>query len=154
MAEISDYSKYNLLPGEANIIFEGLYVGKTYINANQTSDTLNLSMGRDKKISIKREKVVDKSGTKFLSSKKEQTFTYDITVRNNKKEAVQLLLKDQYPLSPDKEIEVTLIESNDAKINSENGILTWDLNLKPNETKKIRISYKVKYPKDNIIGNL
>ncbi len=154
LAEINDYSKYNLLPGEANIIFEGLYVGKTYINANQTSDTLNLSMGRDKKISIKREKVVDKSGTKFLSSKKEQTFTYDITVRNNKKEAVQLLLKDQYPLSPDKEIEVTLTESNDAKINTETGILTWDLNLKPNETKKIRISYKVKYPKDKFIGNL
>ncbi len=154
LAEISDYSKYNLLPGEANIIFEGLYVGKTYINANQTSDTLNLSMGRDKKISIKREKVVDKSGTKFLSSKKEQTFTYDITLRNNKKEAVQLLLKDQYPLCPDKEIEVTVIESNDAKVNTETGILTWELNLKSNETKKIRISYKVKYPKDKIIGNL
>jgi uncharacterized protein (TIGR02231 family) len=154
LAEIKDYSKYNLLLGEANIIFEGLYVGKTYINPNQTADTLNLSMGRDKKISIKREKVTDKSGTKFLSSKKEQTFTYDITVRNNKKEAVQLLLKDQYPLSPDKEIEVTLIESNDAKINVETGILTWDLNLKPNETYKIRISYKVKYPKDKIIGNL
>lgn len=60
-------------------------------------------MGRDKKISIKREKVVDKSGTKFLSLK-EQTFTYDITVRNNKKEGVQMLLKDQYPLSPEKEI--------------------------------------------------
>jgi uncharacterized protein (TIGR02231 family) len=154
LAEISDYSKYNLLPGEANIIFEGLYVGKTYINANQTSDTLNLSMGRDKKISIKREKVVDKSGTKFLSSKKEQTFTYDITLRNNKKEAVQLLLKDQYPLSPDKEIEVTLVESDNAKVNAETGILTWDLNLKPNETKKIRLSYKVKYPKDKSIGNL
>jgi len=154
LAEINDYSKYNLLPGEANIIFEGLYVGKTYINPNQTSDTLNLSMGRDKKISITREKVVDKSGTKFLSSKKEQTFTYDITIRNNKKESVQLLLKDQYPLSSDKETEVALIESNDAKNNTETGILTWDLNLKANETKKLRISYKVKYPKDKIIGNL
>ncbi|CAM4030041.1 DUF4139 domain-containing protein [Flavobacterium antarcticum] len=154
LAEISDYSKYNLLPGEANIIFEGLYVGKTYINPNQTSDTLNLSMGRDKKISIKREKVVDKSGTKFLSSKKEQTFTYDITIRNNKKEAVALMLKDQYPLSTDKEVEIELKESDGAKINSETGILTWDLNLKPNETKKIRISYKVKYPKDKIIDNL
>jgi hypothetical protein len=111
-------------------------------------------MGRDKKISIKREKVVDKSGTKFLSSKKEQTFTYDITVRNNKKEAVQMLLKDQYPLSPDKEIEVELLENDKAKVNTETGILTWDLDLKPNETKKIRISYKVKYPKDKIIGNL
>lgn len=154
LAEISDYSKYNLLQGEANIIFEGMYVGKTFINPNQTSDTLNLSMGRDKKISIKREKVVDKSGVKFLSSKKEQTFTYDITIRNNKKEAVQLLLKDQYPLSSDKEIEIELKESDGAKINTETGILTWDLNLKPNETKKIRISYKVKYPKDRIIDNL
>ena len=154
LAEIAEYSKYNLLPGEANIIFEGLYVGKTFINTNQTSDTLNLSMGRDKKISIKREKVVDKSGTKFLSSKKEQTFTFDITVRNNKKEAADMLLKDQYPLSTDKEIEVELLESNNAKINKETGILTWELKLQPNETKKIRISYKVKYPKDKILDNL
>ena len=107
LAEINDYSKYNLLQGEANIIFESMYVGKTVINPNQTADTLNLSMGRDKKISIKREKVVDKSGTKFLSSYKEQTFTYDITVRNNKKEDVNMLLKDQYPLSSDKEITLT-----------------------------------------------
>ena len=154
LAEIVDYSKYNLLKGDANIIFEGMYVGKTTINPSQTSDTLNLSMGRDKKISIKREKVADKSGTKFLSSKKEQTFTYDITVRNNKKETAKLLLKDQYPLSSDKEIEIELLQSDGAKVNTETGILTWDLDLKPNETKKIRISYRVKYPKDKVIDNL
>ncbi|MEO5775878.1 MAG: DUF4139 domain-containing protein [Flavobacterium sp.] len=154
LAEINDYSKYNLLSGEANIIFEGLYVGKTVINPNQTSDTLNLSMGRDKKISIKREKVVDKSGTKFLSSKKEQTFTFDITIRNNKKEAADITLKDQYPLSTDKEVEIELLEKSNAKENKETGILTWDLKLNPNETKKIRISYKVKYPKDKMIDNL
>jgi uncharacterized protein (TIGR02231 family) len=154
LAEIADYSKYNLLPGEANIIFEGMYVGKTIINPSQTTDTLNLSMGRDKKVSIKREKVVDKSGTKFLSSKKEQTFTFDITVRNNKKENIDLLLKDQYPLSTDTAIEIELIQSDGAKINTETGILTWALQLKASETKKIRISYKVRYPKDQIIGNL
>lgn len=154
MAKIVDYSKYNLLNGEANIIFEGLYVGKTQINTSQTADTLSLSMGRDKKIAIKREKVVDKSGTKFLSSKKEQTFTYDITIRNSKKEAAQILLKDQYPLSPDKEIEIELLQNDGAKVDAETGILTWDLNLKPNETKKIRISYQVKYPKDKVIDNL
>lgn len=154
LAEISDYSKYNLLQGEANIIFEGMYVGKTFINPNQTSDTLSLSMGRDKKISIKREKVADKSGTRFLSSKKEQTFTYELTIRNNKKEAVALLLKDQYPLSSDKEVEIELKQSDNAKVNTETGILSWELNLKPNETKKIRISYKVSYPKDKIIDNL
>jgi hypothetical protein len=154
LAELNDYAKYNLLPGEANIVFEGMYVGKTMINPNQTQDTLNLSMGRDKKISIKRERITDKSGTKFLSSYKEQTFTYDITVRNNKKEDINMLLKDQYPLSTDKEITVELLEKDGAKENEETGVLTWEIKLKPNETKKYRISYKVKYPKDKIIGNL
>jgi uncharacterized protein (TIGR02231 family) len=152
LAEIVDYSKYNLLRGEANIIFEGMYVGKTFIEPNQTGDTLNLSMGRDKKVSIKREKVADKSGTKFLSAKKEQTFTFDITVRNNKKEAVELLLKDQYPLSSNKEIEIELLQSDGAKINTETGILTWQLQLKANENKKFRISYRVKYPKDQVLN--
>ena len=154
LAQIADYSKYNLLRGEANIIFEGMYVGKTFIEPNQTSDTLSLSMGRDKKVTIKREKVVDQSGTKFLSSKKEQTFTFDITLRNNKKEAIEMLLKDQYPLSSNKDIEIELLQSDHAKVNLETGVLTWQLQMKPNETKKIRISYKVRYPKDEFIENL
>lgn len=154
LAELNDYAKYNLLPGEANIVFEGMYVGKTMINPNQTQDTLNLSLGRDKKISIKRERITDRSGTKFLSSYKEQTFTYDITVRNNKKEEINMLLKDQYPLSTDKEITVELLDKDGAKANEETGILSWEIKLRPNETKKYRISYKVKYPKDKIIGNL
>ncbi len=154
LAEIKDYAAYNLLPGEANIIFEGMYVGKTFINPGQTADTLSLSMGRDKKISIKREKIVDKSGIKFLSSKKEQTFTFDITVRNNKKETVELQLKDQYPISPDKETEIELLEASKAVVDSETGLLKWNLKLAPNETKKIRMSYKVKYPKDKTFSNL
>jgi len=154
MAEVTDYGKYNLLPGEANIIFDGMYIGKTTINPNQTGDTLNLSMGRDKRITVKREKVADKSGTKFLSSYKEQTFTYETTIRNNKKEAINLMLKDQYPVSTDKEIEITLLKDDGAKANPETGVLTWELRLNPGETKKIRISYKVKYPKDKIIANL
>ncbi|AXG73819.1 mucoidy inhibitor MuiA family protein [Flavobacterium arcticum] len=154
LAELSDYSKYNLLTGEANIIFEGMYIGKTVIDPNQTTDTLRLSMGRDKKISIKREKVADKSGSKFLSSYKEQTFTYDITIRNNKKETVELMLKDQYPISTDKEIEVELLKDDGAKVNTETGVLTWEFDLKPGETKKVRISYKVRYPKDKVINNL
>lgn len=154
LAELSDYSQYNLLRGEANIVFEGMYIGKTFIDPNQTTDTLSLSMGRDKKISVTREKIADKSGTKFLSSYREQTFTYDITVRNNKKDAVSLTLKDQYPLSTDEKIEIELLKDDGAKVNKETGVLTWELKLKPGETKKVRISYKVRYPKDQVIANL
>lgn len=154
LAEINDYSKYNLLNGEANIIFEGMYIGKTYINPSQTADTLNLSMGRDRKILVEREKIAEKSGTKFLSSGREQTFTYDIIIRNNKKETAKITVKDQYPISTDKEIETTLLQSDNAKVETESGLLTWELNLKPGETKKLRMSYRVKYPKNRNIENL
>lgn len=154
IAEVEDYSKYNILKGPANIVFEGMYVGKTFIDPNQATETLNLNLGKDKRVSIKREKVVEKSGTKFMSSFKEQTYTFDIIVKNNKKEKIELNLKDQYPLSSDESIKIELLESGNTKVDKEKGELSWDIKLAPNELKTIRISYKVRYPKDRDIPNL
>ena len=154
VASIDDYSQYNLLNGEANIIFEDMYVGKTMISPNQTTESMQLTMGNDKKISIKREKIADKSETKFISSYKEQTFTYEITVKNNKKETINLKLKDQYPISTNEKIQVELLEDSKAEVNTETGILTWNTTLKAGESKKYRLSYKVKYPKNEVIENL
>ncbi|MNY70383.1 hypothetical protein D3C86_2085060 [compost metagenome] len=64
------------------------------------------------------------------------------------------MLKDQYPISTDKEIEIELLQSDGAKIDKETGILTWEPELKPGENKKIKISYRVKHPKSKIISNL
>lgn len=152
LAQIPDWEKLNLLPGEANIIFEGTYIGKTFIDPNATADTMNLSLGRDKRVVIKREKLVDFSSVKFLGSNKLQQFTYEITVKNNKTDQISLELKDQYPLSTNKEIEVELQENSNAVINKELGMLDWKINLAPGETKKIRFSYSVKYPKDKFIN--
>lgn len=154
LAEITDWEQLNLLPGEANIIFDGTYVGKSFIDPNSTQDTLNLSMGHDKKIVIRREKLVDFCNTKMIGSKKTHVVTYEIKVKNTRKENIDLLLKDQYPISQDKDIEVDLIESSDASINNETGILTWQLNVAPGATKTVRISYSVKFPKDRQVGNL
>ena len=152
LAQIADWEKLNLLPGEANIIFEGTYIGKSFIDPSSTQDTLNLTMGRDKRVVVKREKLMDFSSVKFLGSNKKQIFTYEITVKNNKKEAINILLKDQYPLSQNKEIEVELLQSDGAAVNTETGVVNWKLQLAPNESKKVRISYSVKYPKDKVLN--
>ncbi|MNE93879.1 hypothetical protein D3C80_1917840 [compost metagenome] len=60
-------------------------MGKTFLNPYNTQDTLNLSMGRDKRITIKREKVTDLSASKVLGSNKKQSFTYELTIKNSKK---------------------------------------------------------------------
>jgi hypothetical protein len=69
-----------------------------------------------------------------------------------KKEAIQMLLKDQYPLSTNKAIEVELTESAEAVNNTKLGVLTWKLQLASGEIKKIRASYGVKYPKDKYVN--
>jgi TonB-dependent SusC/RagA subfamily outer membrane receptor len=152
LAEVADWEGLNLLPGEANIIFEGTYIGKSFIDPAITQDTINLTMGRDKRVVVKREKAKDFSSVKFLGTNKKQIFTYDITVKNNKKDEVNMLLKDQYPVSQNKEVEVELLESNGAAINEETGVMTWKLKLAPGEVKKVRLSYSVKYPKDKTLN--
>jgi uncharacterized protein (TIGR02231 family) len=152
LGEVADWEKLNLLPGEANIIFEGTYVGKSYIDPNSTQDTLNLTLGRDKRVVVKREKVVDYSSVNFMGSNKKQVFTYEIIVKNNKKEKIQLLLKDQYPISSTREIEEELLESSGAEVNKDTGVLTWKVELAPGASKSYRISYSVKYPKDKTVN--
>jgi hypothetical protein len=152
LADVSDWEKLNLLPGDANIIFEGTYVGKSFIDPNSTSDTLNLTLGRDKRVVVKKEKLADYSSVKFLGSNKLQKITYEITVKNNKKDSVEMSLKDQYPLSSTKEIEAELIDDGNAVVNKETGVLAWKLKLAPGESKKIRFAYSVKYAKDKVIN--
>lgn len=154
IAEISDWESLDLLPGSANIIMDNVYLGKSFVDPNTTMDTLNLSLGRDKRVAMKRLLMKEQSKTKFIGSNKVETFTYEITVKNNKKEAVNMILKDQYPLSKTKEIEVTLEDKGDAEVNEELASLNWKITLQPGEQKKYRFSYSVKYPKDKKITNL
>ncbi len=152
IAKLVGWERLNLIPGEANIIVEGTYVGKTYINPAKTSDSLDITLGNDKRVVVNRKKLEDLSSVKFLGSNKLQKFTYEIVVKNNKKETVHINLEDQYPLTTNKDIEVELIESSNALVDKDNGTLTWQLMLTPNESKTLRFSYSVKYPKDKMIN--
>jgi hypothetical protein len=152
LGQMQGWEKLNLLPGEASIMVEGTYIGKSFIDPGSTQDTLNLTLGRDKRIVVKREKVTDFSSVKFLGSSKKEVFTYQITVRNNKKEKAEMLVKDQYPISTDKDIEVELLDNGGAAVNKDNGVLTWKLELGAGETRTYRISYSIKYPKDKTVN--
>lgn len=152
IAKVKNYGDYNILPGEANVVFEGMYVGKTYVNANANEDELRLSLGKDQNISVTRTMINDKSGSKTLSSRKVQDFVYEISVRNNKKENISIIVEDQIPISSNTDIEITLSDKGGATTDAEKGKLTWDINLKPNETKKIRFDYQVKSAKDKSLG--
>ena len=77
---------------------------------------------------------------------------FEYTVRNNRKDKISLTVKDQIPLSTDKEIEVEIEEQGKGILNQETGIITWNIELGPSETKKFKFGYKIKFPKDRILS--
>lgn len=154
LARISGWGEYNLLPGDVNVYFEGTSVGTSYLNTETTEDTLDISMGRDNSIIIKREKIKDFCKTTSFGTNKKSLRGYEISVRNNKSNEIQLHLVDQIPLSKTKEIEVVLDEKNGAEHNEDTGKLKWELKIPNGETKKVIYKYTVKYPKNKSIGNL
>lgn len=148
---ITDWAKQNLIGGEATLYFENTFVGKSYLNVNQLKDTLTVSLGTDNSILVKREKRQDFTSSKSIGSNKTDTYSFLITVRNNKQTPVRITVNDQIPVSSNSGITVEASELSGGRYNSQTGEIKWDLDIKPQETKQLILSYSVKYPKDKTI---
>jgi len=152
IAKVADWAKYNILSGHSKIYFEDTYVGQGYINAKNTEDTLEISLGQDKNIVIERIIKIDKAGKQFIGIKQSKKKAYDIVVRNNKSLTVKMEVVDQIPVSKNSAIKVKLVESSDAKLNVETGELKWLLEI-PAFAKETKVfEFEVSYPKNKKIS--
>lgn len=149
IANIVGWEKYNLLEGEANVFFEDTYVGKTLMDVRYASDTLEISLGRDKKVSVNREKVKDFTTKQFIGSKKEETRAWKTTVKNNKNQEINMIVLDQVPVSTIEAIEVNVQNISGGKQNSETGEIKWEFKIRPSDKKEFDLKYSVKYPKNS-----
>lgn len=147
-ARTTGWEDLNLLPGEANVFFEGTFVGQSYLQLDVPKDTLEISLGRDKGVVVERVKRKTTDQKAIVGSKRTVTIGWDLTVRNTKGTAVDLEVRDQYPLSPQSEIEVKLEDKGGAVVDDQKGTLTWKFTLEPKASKKLGFSYTVKHPKD------
>lgn len=154
MARATGWEEFSLLPGEANVFFEGTFVGKSYINPNELKDTLSVSLGRDKRIVVKREKVKEFTSRKLIAGNERETFGYEISVRNSKAEPIQIVVEDQIPVSQHSQIEVLAIDLGGASYTKETGKLIWRWTLQPGDSRKVQFRFEVKHPKDKPISGL
>ncbi|MFM7309956.1 MAG: mucoidy inhibitor MuiA family protein [Flavobacteriales bacterium] len=153
-AQLVDWAQYALLPGESNIYFNNAFVGKGYIDPLMTNDTLNVSLGRDAGIVVKREQVKDFCKTNLLGNIRETKKSYSIKIKNNKKEPVKMVIEDQLPLSTNQDILIVVEEISGATEDLATGKLTWNKDLNPGQEETIEIRFSVKYPKKWRIGGL
>ncbi|MBK9014654.1 MAG: mucoidy inhibitor MuiA family protein [Saprospiraceae bacterium] len=147
-AHITGWQDLNLLDGEVNLFFEGGYLGKSLLDTRNSTDTLDISLGMDKGIIVKRTRLKDFSSRQFIGNSKTERRAFEITVKNNKQQPVNLTVIDQFPISTDKEISVEDLQYDDATLDKETQRLTWKLTLAPRDERKMELRYAVKYPKN------
>lgn len=147
MAQIWDWDQYNLLEGEANLYFEEAYVGRSVLDARSLQDTLSISLGRDKSISIGREKIDDFTKRRAIGSNTIESRGYQITARNKKSQSITLTLFDQLPVAAISEITVTPGNLSGGLLNEKTGEIKWVLELQPQQQKEVTLGFEVKYPK-------
>jgi uncharacterized protein (TIGR02231 family) len=152
VAQMTKLDELQLVPAKANIYFDGSYIGETYIDPTTMDDTLNLSLGKDPNIVVKRTLLKKDSKEKIIGEKKERTFAYQFEVLNLKSSAIELVIQDQLPVTQNADITIEATELSKGKQDDVSGLIEWTLNLKGKETKKFDFNFKVKHAKDKIVN--
>jgi uncharacterized protein (TIGR02231 family) len=150
----TNWEDLNLLAGPTNVFYEGTYVGQGYLDMKNVKDSMVFSLGRDKKIVTKRERDKKLRSVKTIGTNVREKFAYTITIRNTRKESINLVVQDQLPVSNDKDIQLEDTDTGWSEYDDKTGILKWTLNMKPNETQNLTFGFTVKYPKDKTVENL
>lgn len=147
IARIINWDRFNLLEGEANLYFEGGYVGRSVLDAKSLTDTLDISLGRDRSIVIGREKVDTFAKRNSLGSNKVETREFKIIVRNKKSQPIHITLLDQIPVPAISPIEVSTKTLSDGILDEGSGEITWVKDIASNSQEEFVLKYEVKYPK-------
>lgn len=150
VAQITEWEQYNLLEGEANLYFEDAYVGRTVITPGVT-DTLEISLGRDKNIQIDRVKNTQHKRVRFIGSNTVDQRVFDITVRNRKSQDIHLTLIDQIPVSVVSNISVSLVSLSGGTLDDASGLVKWTFSIGAQQQKALQLHYEVKYPRNESV---
>ncbi len=151
VARITQWEDFVILPGPMGVFFEDSWVGRTFINPEQTADTLEVSLGTDRSVAVERERLTEYSRKGILGRRTTETVAWNIVVRNGKNVPVNMEIKDQIPVSTDADIQINLEEKSGATHQESTGILTWRLEIAPGETVRKPFRYSVRYPSDKKI---
>lgn len=152
-ATIPDWQSLNLLSGMATIYFANSYIGDFSIPANRDEKDLNIMLGKDKDIIVKRNCDLNEIAA-VPNGKVSQKIGYTISVKNSKSLPIEIMVNDQLPVIQNQNIVLDEAKYDNATYDKESGLLQWHLSLQPDETKDIHFSFKLTYPKDKVITGL
>ncbi len=146
-----------LLPGAAEVYVETVpegsstkvsnFVGKDRIKAVASGEEFEMYLGVDQNVKV--EHILKKKET--ISKAKSKTtkvrYTYLISVENFRRGTTELRIADRVPVSTMREVKIDKLEFvPEPSEQTDEGLLTWKLQMEHGEKREISIEYVVEYP--------
>jgi uncharacterized protein (TIGR02231 family) len=159
-AYVANTTDYPLLAGPANIFLDNAFVSTSALKTVMPAEKFELALGADEGVAIKRRVVNRFSETTGLTGKgRRVTYSFLITITNNKKTAERVVFKEALPLTRNEKIVVKLLSPAEKEVGTlekpgaevtreEDNKLVWRLDLKPGEKREIPLKFSVEYPGD------
>ena len=148
LAQVTGWEGLDLISGPINVYRNENFIGLAQLSTRTLSDTLELSLGRDKNVLVKRTLLKDFSKKQFLGGNKISSLTYRISVKNNHKTPITIEIQDQVPISKNKEIEVAVKEVSGAHRIKTSGKLIWEKTIAPGGVEAVKFGIEIKHPKN------
>ena len=137
---------------EPSVYYKGIYTGKVWLDPDLTRDEIEITLGKEERVKVAREQTVRKTSTALLKGQRIVEYGYETRVSNNGSADAEVMIKDQIPVSQNKDIDVDVLEISGAELVKESGLLTKTVKVAAGATEVFRVGYKVAGPKDKQIS--
>ena len=138
-----------LLPGKVARYQDGTFLGMTDIDFIAKGEKFALFLGVADQIKLSRQ-LDKKQSTLVRKTRTQMAVVFVTTVENLSSEPTTFTLTDRVPVSENKDIRVDKISTPGARPDAQ-GLVRWDLTLKPGERREVKVGYQVEYPEELVI---
>ena len=137
-----------LLPGQANIFRDDMFVGTTALDNVAPGQEFKLNLGIDEGLKLERNLIERKVDKRFMQDKRLITYAYRVLVTNLRDQSATLKLTEQLPVSRNERIKVRLTRSSPPIELGQMGLLEWMINLTPKAAQEVTYQFTVEHPRE------
>ena len=125
-------------------------------------EEFNMSLGADREVKVKREKIRDKIKETYFGKIERKTvireMAFKIMLENMKAKPIRIKVFDSVPVSRTDKIEVKDLkitpEPTEKDYQNDEGVYLWEFDLKPGDKQDINMEFVLTYPKDRPVFGL
>ena len=131
---------------ETLIKLDGVQIGLVHLGFAANAEA-TAYLGKNSLIEVKKEQANNFTKNSFFGGESKNSMAWNYEIKNGSKRAWNVVLQERAPVSTHEDVKVALKNSPEQSSLGRDGLLSWDFELKPGESKKIHFGYELSKPK-------